>query len=188
MKSIVEEGSSIVKAIEKAWTRADKPAEFSVRIYELPQKNIFGFTSKSAKIGIFFEDGKQLVEKKSSKGVRTPKPRPKPNKPASTPEKPKKQPAPRAKKPASEDPWNKDMVTFANDWLAGFFSHINKSDVRFDLEPQRYHLRISFKKPVFGQDDQNRILFRSIAHLLLQSARNNFNRPLKGFKVVLTTD
>lgn len=54
MKSVVEEASSIVKAIDKAWVRAGKPREFSVKVFEEPQRNFFGLTVKSAKIAIFF--------------------------------------------------------------------------------------------------------------------------------------
>jgi predicted RNA-binding protein Jag len=56
MKSLVEEASSIAKAIEKAWDRAGKPQAFSVKIYETGEKNFLGFTKKSAKVGIFFEE------------------------------------------------------------------------------------------------------------------------------------
>jgi len=56
MKSLVEEASSIAKAIEKAWERAGKPQAFSVKIYETGEKNFLGFTKKSAKVGIFFEE------------------------------------------------------------------------------------------------------------------------------------
>jgi len=55
MKSIIEEASSILKAIEKAWARAGNPTEFSVKIFEDSQRNFFGMTSKNAKVGVFFE-------------------------------------------------------------------------------------------------------------------------------------
>jgi predicted RNA-binding protein Jag len=55
MKSIIEEASSIAKAIEGAWNRAGNPAEFSIKVFELPEKNFFGMTTKKAKVGIFFE-------------------------------------------------------------------------------------------------------------------------------------
>lgn len=54
MKSIIQEASSIQKAIEKAWIKADKPREFSIRILEEPVKNFLGFTKKMAKIALFF--------------------------------------------------------------------------------------------------------------------------------------
>jgi predicted RNA-binding protein Jag len=56
MKSLVEEASSITKAIEKAWARAGKPESFSVKIFESPEVGFLGFTKKSAKVGIFFEE------------------------------------------------------------------------------------------------------------------------------------
>lgn len=56
MKSLVEEASSVVKAIEKAWNRAGNPQTFSVKVFETPETNFFGFTKKSAKVGIFFEE------------------------------------------------------------------------------------------------------------------------------------
>lgn len=62
MKSIMEEASSIVKAIEAAWIRAEKPHEFSVKVFEEPEKNFFGMVTKSAKIALIFKN----VEKKQS--------------------------------------------------------------------------------------------------------------------------
>jgi hypothetical protein len=56
MKSLVEEASSIFKAIEKAWTRAEKPQSFSVKVYEEPQSGFLGFNSKPAKVGIFYDE------------------------------------------------------------------------------------------------------------------------------------
>ena len=57
MKSIMEEASSITKAIENAWNRAGQPQEFSVKILELPKTSVFWLkTAKSAKIAFFFNE------------------------------------------------------------------------------------------------------------------------------------
>lgn len=56
MKSIMEEASSIAKAIEKGWARAGKQQEFSVKVFEEPEKNFIGITTKPAKIGLFFQE------------------------------------------------------------------------------------------------------------------------------------
>lgn len=56
LKSVVEEASSIFKAIEKAWARIGKPAEFSVKVFETEQKNFLGMSTKPAKVGLFFQD------------------------------------------------------------------------------------------------------------------------------------
>lgn len=60
----MEEASSIAKAIEAAWIRAEKPAEFSVKVLEEPEKNFFGLTSKSAKIAFIFNDEKASHKRK----------------------------------------------------------------------------------------------------------------------------
>ncbi|KKR97338.1 MAG: hypothetical protein UU47_C0001G0111 [candidate division TM6 bacterium GW2011_GWE2_41_16] len=60
MKSLVQEASSLAKAIEAAWQHADKPQEFSVRILQYPTKNFLGLTKLSAKIAIFFDDQKAV--------------------------------------------------------------------------------------------------------------------------------
>lgn len=69
MKSLVEEASSITKAIEKAWTRAGMPLEFSVKIFETPEAGFLGLTTKkSAKVGIFFEES--AIEKPVQRSTR----------------------------------------------------------------------------------------------------------------------
>lgn len=57
MKSLMEESSSIFKAIETAWQRAGKPQEFSVKILEHPETGFLGLTTvKSAKIALLFTE------------------------------------------------------------------------------------------------------------------------------------
>lgn len=56
MKSVVAEASSISKAVELAWQKAGQPKEFLVKVFQEPQRNMFGLTKTSAKVGIFFGD------------------------------------------------------------------------------------------------------------------------------------
>lgn len=183
MKSIIEEASSITKAVESAWKQANQPMEFSVRIFELPQRNIFGFTTKSAKIGIFFEESK-----KSEKAVVV-KPQPQPAKEKEIIAKPAPVAPAKNKKVERElgEPWNNDMVTYVNDWFKKLFEQLNV-DRHVTIKPEKYHLRISFNKALFDQEEKNKAFYRSSAHLLLQSVRNAFKRPLKGFKVILSVE
>ncbi len=56
MKSIIQEASSISKAVELAWTKANKPKEFSIKVFQEAQKNFIGMTTRSAKIAFLFSD------------------------------------------------------------------------------------------------------------------------------------
>lgn len=54
MKSILQEASTIAKAIEQAWKEAGEPQEFSIKVLEHPQRNFIGLTTRSAKIAFIF--------------------------------------------------------------------------------------------------------------------------------------
>jgi hypothetical protein len=56
MKSIIQEASSIAKAIEHGWLKAGKPQDFSVKVFQESEKNFIGMTTKQAKIAIIFND------------------------------------------------------------------------------------------------------------------------------------
>lgn len=72
MKSLMEEASSIFKAIETAWNRAGKPQEFSIKILEHPEKSFFGLnTVKSAKIALLFNE---YAHKQTSKPQQSARP------------------------------------------------------------------------------------------------------------------
>ena len=77
MKSIIHEASSIAKAVEQGWIKAGKPQEFSVKVFEDAEKNFFGFTTKQAKVAIFFKDVSE-----NNKPTRTHHYQPRPEKPS----------------------------------------------------------------------------------------------------------
>jgi hypothetical protein len=54
MKSVIQEASSLCKAIEQGWEKAGKPKEFCVRILQDAHKNFLGISTKNAKIALFF--------------------------------------------------------------------------------------------------------------------------------------
>lgn len=72
MKSIVQEGSTISKAVESAWQSAGKPTEFTVKVLEEPIHNFIGMTTRSAKVALFYKEpyssGKQSHDKSDRYG------------------------------------------------------------------------------------------------------------------------
>src|SRR5271170_272826 len=61
MKSLIEEASSVAKAVEKGWVEAGKPQEFSIKVFEEATKNFIGMTTKSAKVAIFYDERTPIV-------------------------------------------------------------------------------------------------------------------------------
>ncbi len=71
MKSIMEEASTITKAIETAWNRAGQPQEFTVKVLELPKTSFFGLkTAKSAKIALIFNEMTAKIKEHPQKQMR----------------------------------------------------------------------------------------------------------------------
>ena len=56
MKSVVVEASTVAKAIETAWLKAEKPEEFFIRILQEHITGFLGFGSQKAKIVLFFKN------------------------------------------------------------------------------------------------------------------------------------
>ncbi len=218
MKSIVEEASSIVKAVEKAWYSAGKPKEFSVKILEEPQKNFIGLTVKSAKIAILFNDAvspatqpkasrnkplqQQQESTKKVKKPASPAPLPK-TKPEAQPAKQVKTPQPshakstdETKKPpvesnspkAASPIWNEAMINTAQVWLTKTLTYVSSEPLKFTIEPHHYHLKIKLEKPIFKEVNRQKQFFASLTTLMLQMLKNKYKRPLRGYKIVITTE
>lgn len=175
MKSIMEQASSIIKAIEKAWLRADKPQGFTVKIFEQEQKNFFGITTKPAKIGIFFQEKpvKPTKEQRPYKKIS-----------------PETKPKPAFKKPFKKEQyrsaWHDDMVTVAHAWIKKSLVLMGLPNINFTTDIAGNNLRITFDTPLIYSNMQERKLFRSFAYLIMATLRNQFKQEFKNLKVVLT--
>jgi predicted RNA-binding protein Jag len=268
MKSIIEQASSIIKAIEKAWNQAEKPKEFSIKIFEEEERNFFGMSTKPAKIGIFFGNDKPATHEKSTpkpqqkiKECRSPfiasSPKNSPVRPSYTENKPSaskvaedktinrapakptaqptqkpfpsaktedrqahhKQSAPHVKhdsqsyfaeaskgKPKTDvaekvqqtatadienkarripTTWNDTMITTAHNWLKQTLSLMGLPAVGFNSEVAGKNLKLTFNAPLIADPMQEKQLFRSFAHLIVSSLRNQYKQEIKNLKVVL---
>lgn len=192
MKSIVQEGSTVLKAVEKALQIAGNPREFTVKVLEEPQKNFFGMTTRSAKISLLFDTVIQKVYKTEKQQVEQPKTekkrfeqreqKPEKQRPTRTPKPPK------AQKPKLDGQtfWTDTMVEMAKNWLKSTISKMDHVPVDFETDINRYYLRVTFDQPLHSDEEKERQIFRSFSYLILQSLRTKLQRPLRGFKVVLT--
>ena len=56
MKSVVAQASTIAKAIDAAWQKAENPEEFFTRVLQEPQTSFLGFNTQKAKVVLFFKN------------------------------------------------------------------------------------------------------------------------------------
>lgn len=155
MKSIMEEASSISKAIENAWNRAGQPQEFSVKILEHPKTTFFGLkTSKSAKIAFFFNE---VVQKsREHPAQRQPQQRPlAPNKPGhdNTPRRPLNQ-----ARPERPDRQDRAERPERNERTEGRHDHRRQETQQDQPHPRRHERTERPERPQHSsQDRQERV-------------------------------
>lgn len=206
MKSIVEEASSLAKAIEKGWIRAGKPQEFTVKVFEEAQKNFFGFTTKSAKVGIFFEDRPQQKQKErqpqqqqQQKKQPQQAQQPRQERTDKNTQQPRQDRAPQQQKQQTVQPqqaapkkdatpWTNDLVQAAHEWASDSLALLGQSEIRVSTEVNSFALKLNFSKPVAETPEKEKMLFKSWAYLIMQTLRQKYKRPLKGLKVILTSN
>lgn len=213
MKSIVQEASTIAKAVELGWREAGEPQEFSVKILEIPQHNFLGMTTRSAKVAVIFDSVVKI-----SKSDKSPKQPPQKQRPAqaSTPrasrekiKEPKQrtqQPKKETARPDRQEPiekkvevapqktsrrkpeglWNDELVACAQDWLTTSIKHMDKHDITFTIEPQNFYLRITLNKPILKDEAKEKHLLASLSSLMLATVKKQFRKALRGHKIVLT--
>jgi predicted RNA-binding protein Jag len=224
MKSIIEQASSIMKAIEKAWNQAEKPKEFSIKIFEQEERNFFGMSTKPAKVGIFFGGDKTVAHEKptfkprqeirecrssfaKASESRSPLSKVSPNIEEKNKAQAQKQPTPvkpRVEKHVQtthvdEKPkaikateirrvsatWNDTMITTAHAWIKQTLSLMGLPVINFNSEVAGKNLKLTFNAPLIADPMQEKQLFRSFAHLIMSSLRNQYKQEIKNLKVVL---
>lgn len=75
MKSMVEEATSIAKAVENCWNRAGKPQEFTIKVLEYPEKNFLGLSKKPAKIALIYREQPAASETSKPRARQSEQPR-----------------------------------------------------------------------------------------------------------------
>lgn len=209
MKSIIQEASSIAKAVEQGWVKAEKPAEFTVKILEESQKNFLGLTTRPAKIALFF-GGKNLQKQEPARQRSQAQPAPRPQRevtrePRVEREQRTRQPEPVVRqervertertevapkvlpqKKQYEPQWTPVMVENTQEWLTKTLALANLSHVQFTIAPQNFHLRITFNQHLLEDRDKEKQLLASFATLILEMLKRSFKTGLRGHKIVLT--
>jgi len=216
MNSLIQEASSLTKAIELAWEKAGKPHKFSIRVFQESKKNFLGITKENAKIALLFDTRDLPSSVPSEKGTRAKEGRRQEHKRPKQPvhdrskkqevrpvkeqkqerhSKQKQQSLPRQeinkdKKPGKEqkDLWTDEMVAIARNWMKDALQKLNKSDATFTTEVKRYHMKFYFDKPIAETEEQQKNLFRNFAHVIMQTVRNRLKKQLRYHKVVISSE
>jgi hypothetical protein len=213
MKSVMQEASTVIKAIEQGWVKAGQPHEFSVKILEEPQRNFIGITIRSAKIALYFDErifAKSLSpniphkQKVAPSAVREPIKKPAPvtkevqEQPERTSIAPEIMPAAAgsarniSKRPVStgqvQKLWSEEMLQYAKEWLSDILAHFDHANTSYKIESQGSQLRVLLNGPLGKDAHSQKQIFASLATLLVESLKRHLKSGLKGYKIVFVVE
>lgn len=81
--------------------------------------------------------------------------------------------------------WTPEMVQDTKEWLEQTVRLMNIALPAFESDVNRYYLRIKFSAPLIEDQEKERLVFSSFAHLIMQVLRQKNKKSLRGLKVVL---
>lgn len=177
MKSLLKEASSIMKAIEKAWSEAGKPDVFTIKVFAPEQRNIFGFVKHPATVSILYEpkrtSEKPFVRNKGMQAyatgaigrVVTPT---------------------RSTSKGEYAAWQPHFLMDISRWLKELLEFIGPR-YTFNLSEDRGLLKIEFSKPVIHELDYERMLFSSFAYLLMQFLKRKYRNKFRGLRLSINS-
>lgn len=202
MKSLLQEATSIQKAVEKAWVEAGKPAQFTINILEKGEKNILGMTKLPAVVSISFEleAPKRSFERNKPRKPEIQRQRQQRSR-EHQPQEPRQshQPTPKNQPPKPKNiqqeqkqdlpkpSWNKNLIQEISDGIKEILSKISLN-ASFDIKANNKALTVKFQGKVLEKADDERALFASLSYLLLQFLKKKHKRKFAGFRLIITSE
>lgn len=211
MKSVIQEASSIAKAIDQAWEKAGKPSDFSIKILEHPQKNFFGLTSHSAKVSLCFEE---RVQGQGRRETRMPRQQQSTKRDWATIHPSQEQQPRRAQQQMRQEPraaqvpqerseqreerqpeqrmqraqahWEQPMIAFAEQWLKDVLKEMNCDHITFTVEPSNAFLRFTLSHHLVDNLEKEKRMLAGMSLLMLEAIKRNFKAGLRRHRIVLT--
>jgi len=180
MKSMLQEGASVIKAIDKAWNDCGRPREFTIKVLEQEDKGFWGTVKSPAVISITFDPKKQPqpireknIEKVSEKKIET-------------------------KKEKVNIPKKRTKNQNASVLIDSFFGKNKKEKVKEMFETMKIKTNFKFKfdqkllniyldRRILKDAEEEKLFFISISHLLMQFLKRKHKKKLKNYYLIINS-
>ncbi len=77
------------------------------------------------------------------------------------------------------------MIAATHNWLKKTLSLMGLGSIDFSSEIAGKNLKLTFNTPLVADPMHEKQLFRSFAHLIMSSLRNQYKQEIKDLKVIL---
>jgi len=202
MKSILQESSTIIKAIEKAWSEAGKPEEFTIKIVQKEERNFLGICKKQAIVS--FQYGTKVIARKQQQKTRWQVSKHQHESHKETQSNSSNAGDDRSKQtnqrnhttqesqksstqsylPHDMSEWSEELKGIIDSWLSEALAIMNVR-VAYTIKSDQKTLTIVFKDGIVNTSDEERMLFSSFSSLFMQALKKKYRNRFKGFKIIL---
>jgi len=184
MKSILQEESCVIKAIEKAWEASGKPSEFSVKILSSEEKGFFGMIKKPAVVSISYNPERTIVTPKKIEVPNRNKaiiPKVNQNKPENI----------KSAQEGSDIDFSKRHIVWKDeyvDFVKLSFKDILKImqfNVDFSIKVENKMLNIFLDKRILKDTEDEKMFFISISNLLMQFLKRKYKKKFSNYYLII---
>ncbi len=184
MKSILQEESSVTKAVERAWDISGKPYEFTVKVLSNEVKNFFGMLKSPAIISFTYNPKFRTDKEKEQKAVK--KAAPKKNKPVfnkkdDSYKKDKRDFVPFRK---DQEIWKKEFVDDVEYWTKDIL-RIMGFKVGFNIVVENKMLNIYLDKQVLRDAEDEKMFFISLSGILMQFLKRKHKKRFSNSYLII---
>ncbi|MFH1461488.1 MAG: hypothetical protein ABIF12_00885 [bacterium] len=178
MKSMLQEESSVCRAVEKAWDVSGKPVEFTVKVLSKEIKNFWGILKKPAVISFSYNPRLRTDKEKESsilnKEVRS----------SSVSNFEKKSFNESALMNKESEIWKKEFVQDINDWVKDILKTIG-FNVGFSISVDNKMLNIYLDKRILKDYENEKMFFISLSNLLMQFLKRKYKKKFSNYYLII---
>lgn len=196
MKSLLQEASTIERAIDKAWNEAGKPSEFTVKVHDQGERNFLGMSRRPAIVSIIYKPERVTYQQASRKDDHSShndrnndRGRSNSRGNVSRRYEGNDRRGGNSRSQSSSSPsegWKQEWRDFVIGTVKQLAKLMNVTVPFTSKVTDDKVLTISFKEAVLGNEEEQRMLFASLSYLTIQFLKREYKSRFAGFRIVVT--
>ncbi len=182
MKSILQEESSVIKAVERAWDISGKPYEFTVKVLSNEVRNFFGMLKSPAIISFTYnpkfrtDEAKEVIKKETPKKIQQTL-----SKRDDSYRKDKRDFVPFKR---DQEVWKKEFVADIKYWAEDIL-RIMGFKFGFNIVVENKMLNIYLDKRALKDAEDEKMFFISLSSILMQFLKRKYKKKFSNHYLII---
>ncbi|MBD3273555.1 hypothetical protein GF385_04375 [Candidatus Dependentiae bacterium] len=177
MKSLLQEESSVAKAIDKAWDISGKPYEFTVKVLSNEVRNFLGILKSPAVISFSYNPKFRTDKEKVDEIRKVKKDNIKKHQRSKKNEYSKKD-------RVDHEMWKKELVNDIKNWTKDILK-IMGFKVDFTIDTENKMLNIHLNRRILRDNEDEKMFFISLSNVLMQFLKRKYKKKFSNYYLII---